>query len=105
MDGTAKRRGLRELDEAVARVLDSGWFILGPEGEAFERELAEALGARDAVASRVGHTPGHPGPQQLRDRLLACALLPQRVCIEAGEEDEEESDHGPFAAAAGVRRE
>jgi dTDP-3-amino-3,4,6-trideoxy-alpha-D-glucose transaminase len=40
----------RELDEAVARVLDSGWFILGPEGEAFERELAGALGARDAVA-------------------------------------------------------
>ena len=40
----------RELDEAVARVLDSGWFILGPEGEALERELASALGARDAVA-------------------------------------------------------
>jgi dTDP-4-amino-4,6-dideoxygalactose transaminase len=40
----------RELDEAVARVLDSGWFILGPEGTAFERELAAALGARDAVA-------------------------------------------------------
>ena len=39
-----------ELDRAVARVLDSGWFILGPEGEAFERELAAALGARDAVA-------------------------------------------------------
>jgi dTDP-4-amino-4,6-dideoxygalactose transaminase len=40
----------RELDEAVARVLDSGWFILGPEGDAFERELAAALGAREAVA-------------------------------------------------------
>jgi dTDP-4-amino-4,6-dideoxygalactose transaminase len=39
-----------ELDEAVARVLGSGWFILGPELEAFERELAAALGARDAVA-------------------------------------------------------
>jgi dTDP-4-amino-4,6-dideoxygalactose transaminase len=39
-----------ELDAAVARVLDSGWFILGPEGEAFERELAAALGAREAVA-------------------------------------------------------
>ena len=39
-----------ELDLAVARVLDSGWFILGPEGEAFERELARALGAKDAVA-------------------------------------------------------
>ncbi len=39
-----------ELDAAIARVLDSGWFVLGPEGEAFERELAAALGARDAVA-------------------------------------------------------
>jgi dTDP-4-amino-4,6-dideoxygalactose transaminase len=44
----------RELDEAVARVLDSGWFILGPEGEAFERELASALGAKDAVAVANG---------------------------------------------------
>ncbi len=40
----------RELDQAAARVLDSGWFILGPEVQAFERELAAALGARDAVA-------------------------------------------------------
>ena len=39
-----------ELDLALARVLDSGWFVLGPEGEAFERELARALGAQDAVA-------------------------------------------------------
>ena len=43
-----------EIDVAVARVLDSGWFILGPEGEAFERELAAALGARDAVAVANG---------------------------------------------------
>jgi dTDP-4-amino-4,6-dideoxygalactose transaminase len=38
-----------ELEGAVARVLDSGRFILGPEGEAFERELAAAMGAKDAV--------------------------------------------------------
>ena len=44
----------REIDAAMARVLDSGWFILGPEGEAFERELAAALGARDAVAVANG---------------------------------------------------
>jgi len=43
-----------ELDAAVARVLDSGWFILGPEGEAFERELAARLGAREAVAVANG---------------------------------------------------
>jgi dTDP-4-amino-4,6-dideoxygalactose transaminase len=43
-----------EIDAAIARVLDSGWFILGPEGEAFERELASALGAREAVAVANG---------------------------------------------------
>jgi dTDP-4-amino-4,6-dideoxygalactose transaminase len=43
-----------EVDEAVARVLDSGWFILGPEVEALEHELAEALGARVAVAVANG---------------------------------------------------
>lgn len=43
-----------EIDAALARVLDSGWFILGPEGEAFERELAAHLGARDAVAVANG---------------------------------------------------
>ncbi len=43
-----------EIDEAVSRVLDSGWFILGPEGEAFEAELARALDAADAVAVASG---------------------------------------------------
>jgi dTDP-3-amino-3,4,6-trideoxy-alpha-D-glucose transaminase len=44
----------REIDDALARVLDSGWFILGPEGEAFERELAARLEAREAVAVASG---------------------------------------------------
>jgi dTDP-4-amino-4,6-dideoxygalactose transaminase len=43
-----------ELDAALARVLDSGWFILGPEVEALERELAAALRARDVVAVANG---------------------------------------------------
>jgi dTDP-4-amino-4,6-dideoxygalactose transaminase len=43
-----------EIDAAIARVLDSGWFILGPEVEALERELAAALGAREAVAVANG---------------------------------------------------
>jgi dTDP-4-amino-4,6-dideoxygalactose transaminase len=51
VDFRARVASLRpELEAAIARVLDSGWFVLGPEGEAFERELAKALGARDAVA-------------------------------------------------------
>jgi dTDP-4-amino-4,6-dideoxygalactose transaminase len=55
VDFRARVLALRhELDEALARVLDSGWFVLGPEGEAFERELAAALGAREAVAVANG---------------------------------------------------
>jgi dTDP-4-amino-4,6-dideoxygalactose transaminase len=38
-----------ELEGAFARVLNSGIFILGPEGEALERELAGAFGAREAI--------------------------------------------------------
>ncbi|HXY39093.1 MAG TPA: DegT/DnrJ/EryC1/StrS family aminotransferase [Vicinamibacteria bacterium] len=50
-DGRAHVQALREeLEEALARVLDSGWFVLGPEGEAFETELAQALSAAHAVA-------------------------------------------------------
>jgi dTDP-3-amino-3,4,6-trideoxy-alpha-D-glucose transaminase len=34
---------------AIARVIERGWFILGPELEGFERAFAEATGARHAV--------------------------------------------------------
>ena len=40
--------------EAVERVIASGWFVLGPEVEAFEREFAEASGARFAVGVGTG---------------------------------------------------
>jgi dTDP-4-amino-4,6-dideoxygalactose transaminase len=43
-----------EIDRAVSRVLDSGWFILGPEGEALEEELADALAAGACVAVANG---------------------------------------------------
>ena len=45
----------REIDAAVARVLDSGWFILGPEGEAFERELAGGPGCPGRGRGRERH--------------------------------------------------
>ncbi len=38
-----------EIDAAVQRVLDSGWFILGAEVEAFEREFAAYNGNKHAV--------------------------------------------------------
>ncbi len=51
VDFRAHLEGQRaEIDAAVKRVLDSGSFILGPEVSAFEKELAAALEAGDAVA-------------------------------------------------------
>lgn len=40
--------------QAVARVIDRGWFVLGPELEAFEHEFAEASGAAHAVGVGTG---------------------------------------------------
>ena len=34
---------------AIERVVQRGWFVLGPEVEAFEREFAKASGARHAI--------------------------------------------------------
>lgn len=39
---------------AIARVVDRGWFILGPELEGFERAFAAASGARHAVGVGTG---------------------------------------------------
>src|SRR5215472_847411 len=38
-----------EIDAAVARTLQSGWYILGQETRAFEAEFAAWLGAKSAV--------------------------------------------------------
>jgi len=43
-----------ELDTAIARVLDGGVYILGPEVEAFERELAAYLGVKHVVGVANG---------------------------------------------------
>ncbi|MGH3043009.1 MAG: DegT/DnrJ/EryC1/StrS family aminotransferase [Gaiellaceae bacterium] len=45
---------LDELKDRLARVLDSGRFILGPEVRAFEQEAASFLGAREAVGVANG---------------------------------------------------
>ena len=48
--GAGYRAQKPEIDAAVARALASGWYILGAEGEAFEREFAAWLGAKHAVS-------------------------------------------------------
>lgn len=45
-----------EIDSAVHRVLDSIRYVIGPEGDAFEREWADYCGARYAVALGSGTT-------------------------------------------------
>ena len=47
--GAATRELKAEIDGAVARVVESGWFIGGPEVAAFEVEWAAYCGARHAV--------------------------------------------------------
>jgi aminotransferase EvaB len=39
-----------QIDEAIARVLSSGWYVLGPEHNAFETELSTYLGVNHTVA-------------------------------------------------------
>jgi len=52
------RRGVEalrsELDSALARVLESGRYVLGPEHDLFEAELAEYLGIRHCVGVASG---------------------------------------------------
>ena len=56
-----------EIDDAIARVLDSGYYIMGEEVEAFEAEWAAYCGAKYAVA--VGN-----GLDALRLTLLAMGV-------------------------------
>ncbi len=54
-DMPAELAGLRPaIDAAVARVLDAGVLIGGPEVEGFERELAAAAGCQRAVGTGSG---------------------------------------------------
>jgi dTDP-3-amino-3,4,6-trideoxy-alpha-D-glucose transaminase len=55
LDLRAAAEELREeLDDACRRVVASGWYVLGPEVEAFEREFAAYCGAEHCVAVGSG---------------------------------------------------
>jgi dTDP-4-amino-4,6-dideoxygalactose transaminase len=56
-EGTKKIRS--EIDEAVARVLDTTAFILGPELEAFEREFAAYCGTKHCAGVHSGTAALH----------------------------------------------
>jgi dTDP-4-amino-4,6-dideoxygalactose transaminase len=58
-----------EIDAAVRRVLESGWYILGPEVAAFEQEFSATLD--------VAHTVGvGSGTEALHLALRACGIGP-----------------------------
>jgi dTDP-4-amino-4,6-dideoxygalactose transaminase len=42
------------VDAAIRRVVDRGWYVLGPEVEGFEREFAAATGSGHAVGVGTG---------------------------------------------------
>ena len=42
------------IDAAIQRVLESGWYILGPEVEAFEHEFAAYVGSASAIGVANG---------------------------------------------------
>ncbi|MGD9570703.1 MAG: DegT/DnrJ/EryC1/StrS family aminotransferase [Thermoleophilia bacterium] len=50
----AHRELAAELDAAALRVLSSGWYVLGPEVEAFEAEFAAWAGTRHCVGVGSG---------------------------------------------------
>jgi dTDP-4-amino-4,6-dideoxygalactose transaminase len=57
------------IDAAIARVLDSGWYILGKEIDAFEREFAAYLGGKHAIGVANGTDALHLS-------LRACGVGP-----------------------------
>lgn len=52
--GAAYKELKPEIDSAIARVLDSGWYILGPEVETFEAEFAGYCQANHGVGVANG---------------------------------------------------
>jgi len=65
-----QHRELRgEIDAALGEVLDDGWFILGKQGEAFERGFASFC----SVAGCVGVGSG---TEAIHLALLACGVRP-----------------------------
>jgi dTDP-3-amino-2,3,6-trideoxy-4-keto-D-glucose/dTDP-3-amino-3,4,6-trideoxy-alpha-D-glucose/dTDP-2,6-dideoxy-D-kanosamine transaminase len=87
------RRGVAQDEEvraAVLRVTNSGWYLLGEETAAFERELAHYLGVGHAVCVANG-------TDAIELALVALGCAP-------GDEIVTAANAGGYATAAGRRR-
>ena len=58
-----------EIDAAIQRVLNSGWYILGPEVQSFEQEFAAYIGVHHAIGVANG-------TDALELSLRACGVGP-----------------------------
>lgn len=79
-----------DLDAAVARVLDSGWYILGQEVAAFEQEFAAYHGLESSACVGL-----NSGTDALYLALLACGIGPDDEVITVS--------HTAVATVAAVR--
>ena len=52
--GVQYRALKEEIDAAIAGVLDSSYFVLGPQGQKFEQEMADYLGVKHAIGVASG---------------------------------------------------
>ncbi len=87
VDLVSQYKGIRkELDAAVKEVMESGWFIMGPNVTGFEEEMAAYCGTRHAVACASG-----------TDALLAALMA-----IGVGPHDEVVTTPFTFVATAEV---
>lgn len=108
----------REVDAAIARVLDSGVFIGGPEVTGFERELAAATGAAHAVGTSSGSDALHaifaalgvaPGDEVVTTPLTffatagSAARLGARIVFADIDDDSLTLDAGAAGAACSAR--
>lgn len=83
-----------EIDAAVARALDSGWYILGKEVAAFECEFAAYL-ADEAADSPLACVAVNSGTDALHLALWACGVGPGDEVITVA--------HTAVATAAAIR--
>lgn len=63
-----------EIDQAISRVIDSGWFVLGPEHDSLESELSSFLNVKHAI--NVAN-----GTDALELALAAVGVVPGSIVV------------------------
>lgn len=70
-----------ELDAVTARVVSGGWYLLGPELEAFEREYAAYVGAKHCIGVGNGLEALHLSLRALRVGPKDEVIVPSNTYI------------------------